>query len=333
MRKDEAIIKIINKLDIMYGDIINQQDVRMALEEVLYDYEVTEKTTALVPMNNMQDKMQLYLISKKIDGLLPASIELYGRYLKKFSETFVMNVEDVTTMDIRKFLAMYMQKGVSNNTIVTITDILRGFFTFLHNEEYIMKNPMDKINTMKREESKRKPLTHEQIEILYGGCKTLREKSILSMFLATGVRLSELANLDKSDIDWESQKVFIRDGKGNKDRTVYFNAKAKVFLRQYLKSRNDTNNALFVTSKKPINRISVRSIQDEIKRIRNRSGLDINVHPHLLRYSTATNGHRNGMNILTIQKILGHSNISTTQIYTKTSDIDVEYEYRKHMNG
>lgn len=332
MRKDEIIIKTVNKLSNMYGDSINQQDVKMALEGVLYDYNVSTKVTALVPMNNMQDRMKLYLISKKIEGLSKASIDLYSRYLKKFSEAFIVNVEDITTMDVRKFLATYMQKGVSTNTIATITDILRGFFNWLRNEEYITTNPMDRVSTIKKEESKREPLTPEELEILYGGCVTLREFALLNFFVATGCRLSEVSQLKKSDINFNELKVRVV-GKGNRARTVYFNAKAKVHLQKYLSSRVDDSEYLFVTERKPINRMSNRAIQHAIDKIRNQSGLERNVYPHKLRHSFGTMAAAKGVDITTIQRLLGHSELSTTQIYVKTSSMAVEYEYRKHMNG
>ena len=332
MRKDEVIIKVIDKLNNMHGDLINQQDVKMAMEEVLYDYDVSTKVTALVPINNMQDRMKLYLISKKIEGLSSNSISLYGRYLKKFSEAFVVNVEDITTMDIRRFLAIYLQNGASNNTVVTITDILRGFFSWLHREEYITKNPMDKISTIKKEESKREPLTSEELEILYGGCETLREFALLNFFVSTGCRLNEVSQLKKSDVKINELKVRVL-GKGNKTRTVYFNAKAKVHLQNYLSSRTDDSEYLFVTERKPITNMNNRTIQNAIDKIKEQSGLNVNVFPHKLRHNFASTLMRNGADITTVRDILGHSTVKTTEIYAKTSNVTVEYEYRKHMNG
>lgn len=332
MRKDEVIIRIINRLDEAYGNLINKQEIKRMMEEVLYDYDVTTKITALVPMNDMQDKMKLYLMAKRLEGIRPNTVLNYGRTLRKFSEYFAINVEDVTTMDIRRYLAMYMQSGVKNNTIVNITDILRGFFNWLHREEYMAKNPMDKIKTIKKEESTREPLTYEELEILYGGCKTLRQKSILNFFIATGCRLEEVEKLNISDIDWQNLKTQVT-GKGNKTRTVLLNAKAKVHLKNYLNSRNDDDEALFVTERKPIHRLGRRAIQREVDKIRDQSGLKKNVFPHLLRHTYGTNGIKNGMNITSIQRLMGHSNLSTTQIYAKTSTASVEYEYNKCMNG
>lgn len=139
MRKDEVIIRIISKLDEMYNNTINLKDVRQVLNEILYDFDVTPKSTALVPMNNMQDKIMYYLVSCKVSGLANKTIESYGRGLGKFMNDFAKNVEDITAMDIRMHLANYAKTGVKNSTIASRTDILRGFFGWLHSEEYIIR--------------------------------------------------------------------------------------------------------------------------------------------------------------------------------------------------
>ena len=330
MRTDEIIIRIIGKLDLMYGNVINQQDVKVMLEEVLCNYEISPKETALVPLNNMQDMMMLYLASKKIEGSSKNTIESYGRNLLKFSNDIIKNVEDVTAMDIRIHLANYAKTGVKNTTIATRTDILRGFFGWLQSEEYIVKNPMDRIKTIKAEPEPREPLTYEELEILRTGCKTLRQRALLEFAYATACRLSEIVQVNIFDIDWNEMCLDVV-GKGNKERRVYFNAKAKVHLKRYLNSRKDSCDALFVTERKPIKRLENRGIQREIKKIQQQSGLKKNVFMHLLRHSQATNLLNSGADITTVQSILGHSELSTTQIYSKTSDSNVKYEYKKYM--
>lgn len=332
MRKNEVIIRVVDKLDEMYGDSINQQDVKQVIEGILYNFDVTTKETALALVNDMQDKMMLYLATKKLEGLSHSSIKSYGRCLRKFSESLTVNVEDVTTMDIRRYLAMYSQTGVKNSTIANITDILRGFFGWLETEEYINISPMRKIKTIKAKHAVREPLTYEELEIFYGGCKTLRQKSLVSFFVATGCRLEEVEKLNKSDIDWQNLQLSVT-GKGGKIRTVYINAKAKVHLQKYLMSRLDDCDALFVTERRPIRRLGRRSIQREIDKVGEQSGLKKNVFPHLLRHTYGTMAAAKGVDITTIQKLLGHSELSTTQVYVKTSNTAVEYEYRRHMNS
>lgn len=332
MRKDEIIIRIVSKLDVMYNDTIDQQKVKLALDEILYDYDINVKSTALVPMNNMQDRMMLYLASCKIEGKSDNTIKNYGRNLLKFANYLQKNIEDVTTMDIRMHLVDYAKTGVKNSTLSTRTDILRAFFNWLQNEEYIAKNPMNKIKPIKVEDNKREPLTYEELEILYTGCKTSRQKSLISFFVASGCRLEEVEKLNKNDIDWQGLSVVV-NGKGNKDRTVYLNAKAKVHLQKYIMSRLDDCEALFVTERRPHKRMGRRAIQREVDKVREQSGLKKNVFPHLLRHSYATMFLNRGADITTVQATLGHENLSTTQIYAKTSNKTIEYEYRKCMNG
>lgn len=330
MRKDEAIIKIISKLDMLYGKSINQQQVKTVLEEVLYEYDIKPKEKALVPMNNMQEMIMLFLASKKIEGLSETSIKGYGRNLMKLAYEIPKNVEDINSMDIRIHLANYSKTGVKNSTVATRTDILKSFFSWLKTEEYISKNPMDKIKTIKTEQTIREPLTSEEFEILSNGAKTLRQKALLHTFYATGCRLSEVVNVNKNDIDWNRMRLKVV-GKGNKERIVYLNARAKIFLQKYLNSRNDDCNALFVTQRKPINRLGGRAIQREINKIREQSGLQRNVFPHLLRHTYSTTMLSRGANIVSISRMLGHSNVSTTEIYAKATEGNIEHDYKRYM--
>lgn len=332
MKKDEVIIRIISKLDEAYGDTINLQGIKPVLDEILYDFDITPKSTALVPINNMQDRIMYYLVSCKVAGLADKTIESYGRGLGKFMYDFVKNVEDITAMDIRVHLANYAKTGVKSSTVASRTDILRGFFGWLHSEEYIDKNPMNKIKTVKIEESLREPLTYEEMEILRGGCKTLRQKSLLEFTYATCLRLSEVESVNISDINWHEMQLNIV-GKGSKERTVYFNVRAKIHLQKYLSSREDNNPALFVTERKPISRLGKRAIQREVGKIKEQSGLKKNVFCHLLRHSGASHMLDKDVNIEIIQEILGHSSLDTTQVYAKTSKSNVEHQYRKSMNG
>lgn len=331
MKKDEVIIRLISKLDDIF-DISDHQELKSAFEEILYNYDIAPKSTALATINNMQDKMMYYLASCKIAGLSDLTIKSYGRGLVAFSSDIYKNVEDVTAMDIRIHLANYAKTGVKNSTIASRTDILRAFFTFLQKEEYILRNPMDKIKAIKVEESLREPLTPEELELFFTGCKTLRQKSLVSLFVSTGCRLEEVEKLKRSDVDFNNLKIVV-NGKGNKIRTVYFNAKAKIHLQKYLMSRLDNCDALFVTERKPIKFMGKRSIQREIDKIREQSGLKRNVFPHLLRHTYATNALAKGIEITTIQQLMGHSDLNTTQVYAKTSNSNIEYEYRKYMNG
>lgn len=332
MKTEEIIIKIIGKLNLLYDDKINQQEIRLILEEVLYNYNIKPKEFALVPRNNMQDMMMLFLTSKKIEGASDVTIKNYGLNLSKLTYDIQKNVEDISTMDIRMHLANYAKTGVKNSTIATRTDILKSFFKWLKTEEYITKNPMEKIKTIKSNSPERIPLSYEEIEKLRIGCETLRERALLEFALASGCRISEISNINIEDIDWDSMEVKVL-GKGNKWRTVYFNSIAKVHIKKYLRLRKDDCPALFATVRKPYKNMGVRAIQRLIKKIETQSNIGRSIYCHLFRHSSATNLLNRGADITTVKEVLGHQSLKTTEIYAKTSQANVKYEYRKYMVG
>lgn len=329
MKNDEATIRIIGKLDLLYPGMFDQALVRQAIEEVLYDYTVDDKETSLAVLDNMRDMILLYLATRKTEGLSNKTLESYGRALVRFADYIRKNVEDVSAMDIRMYLANRSKKNLKNTTLANDTDILRGFFNWLEDEEYIVKSPMKKVKTPKVEKRLREALTKEEFEILRTGAKTLRQKALLELLYSTGCRLEEIEQMKKSDIDWQRLQIRVV-GKGNKERIVFINATCQVHLRKYLMSRLDDDPAVFVTERKPIKFMGRRAIQREIKKIVEQSGLKKNVYPHLIRHTFATHMLNSGMNITILQEILGHEDTATTLIYATVDNQTIEHEYRKY---
>lgn len=329
MKSQEATIRIIGKLDLLYPGMFDQALVRQTIEEVLYDYTVKDKETSLAVIDNMGDMILLYLATRKTEGLSDITLKSYGRTLGKFSNVMRRNVEDVTTMDIRMYLANRTKENLKNTTIANDTDILRGFFNWLEDEEYINKSPMRKIKTIKVEKRLREALTKEEFETLRTGAKTLRQKALLELLYSTGCRLEEVEQMKKHHIDWQRLQVRVI-GKGNKERIVYINATCQVHLRKYLMSRLDDDPALFVTERKPTKFMGKRAIQREIDVIAEQSGLNVNVYPHLIRHTFATHMLNSGMSLNILQQILGHDDPSTTLVYAELDNVTVENEYRKY---
>lgn len=308
---------------------IDQTNLRSILEEELYNYDLQTKETAIVPISNMRDRILIYLASKKLDGLSELTLKGYAQHLKRFSECIYKNIEDIDAMDIRMYLAAYSKKGVKNSTIATEISILKSFFKWLEDEDYIVKSPMRKIKQTKKEKRIVKALTIEELEMLREGCKTLRERALIEVFYATGGRLSEVVGLNKDDIDWQAMCTTVF-GKGSKERIVYFSYKALYHLKKYLLSRLDDNEALFVTERKPHKRLGNRAVQREVKIIAKRTAITKNVHPHVLRHTFATLTLENGANLADVQALLGHTDPATTQIYAQTSEHRKQEAYKRH---
>ncbi|CBZ04148.1 site-specific tyrosine recombinase/integron integrase [Clostridium botulinum] len=323
--KDEVVIKLVGKLSLEFPEI-EQLKTRAIVEEVLYKYRVLPEETALVS-SDIEEKLQIYLATKKLDGLSRKTLKNYECNLLIFADHLRKPLSTINTMDLRMFLTVRC-KSMKATSVNGQISILKSFFGWLHEEEYIPKNPAKKLKQTKEPKRVRKPLTEEEIELLRQSCKTDREEALIEFLISTGCRLSEIVEVNKDDINWHEMSLFVV-GKGDKERKVYFSTKAKILLKKYLLTRADNNEALFVTSRSPHNRLGGRSIQREIKKIANMAGIEKSIHPHLFRHSFATYKINSGMPMPIIQHLMGHESPATTQIYAQLSEETVKYEYKK----
>lgn len=274
------------------------------------------------------EKADTFLSAKKLEGLSPNSLDSYQLELRVFSEKIQKPVDEITTQDIRMYLSQFSSLKLSS--ISTKLSVLKSFFGWLTDEEVIAKDPTRKIKAPKTEKRLPKALTIEELEMLREACVSYRERAIIEVLYATGCRLSEVIGIDKENINWHGGVLSVI-GKGDKERTVYLSFKAMYHLKKYLASRTDDNPALFVSERKPHNRLSGRSIEREIKKIASRTTIKKNVHPHVLRHTFATLTLNNGADISTIQSLLGHSSPATTQIYAVVSDERRQLQYKQHL--
>lgn len=327
--KEEIIIKILTRASaFLNSEQVNQ--LRMALEEELYHCTITTECTALIVSGNFPSRAALFLACKKLDGYSQHTIDNYKRILQHFYSVISKDVEQITTMDIRMYLALRTKDNLKRSTIATITGGLKSFFSWLTDEEYISKNPMKKIKNMKKEKRLRKALTREELELLREACQTQRDKAMLEVFYSTGCRLAEILNLNKSDINWTSGSVRVI-GKGDKERIVFLNARSALHLKMYLNSRNDSNPALFVSTRQPHERLSRRGIERVFSSLGKRAGINKPVYPHILRHTTATNMINNGASLMEVQLYLGHDSPDTTQIYAEMDAQAIQISHSRHV--
>ena len=305
-----------------------------ALDRVAAKYDFSQKELSLAPYGEeLPDVAKMYLVIKKMAGLSDGTLRNYKLMLELFFRRVRIPPERVGPNDIRMFLYDYqMERGVSARTLDKYREYIARFFAWANSEGYISKDPTKSIPAIKHEVTPRVALSQVELEYLRSACETPRETAIIEMLYSTGCRVSELAGLKKSDINWHDKSVHLY-GKGRKHRTSFLNAKAYVALVRYLDSRNDASDFLFVSSRRPYGALKKECIEKIVRTISSRPSCktDKTITPHVLRHTTATTALQSGMPIEDISKLLGHAKIDTTMIYAKTSLENVRSEHKKHI--
>lgn len=300
-----------------------------ALNEILKSYTILREADE--EKSDLKKRISYYLGAKRIDGLSPRTLANYKYTLDMFSERVNKSVSKITADDIRGYISYLSEaRGLRETSLQTHISVLRAFFSWLLMEERIKKNPMLKIRSLKLDKKNaRQALSVEELERLRDACKGYREKALVEFLVSTGCRLSEVAQLNVADLDFNNRSVMVT-GKGNKERPVYFSIRARLMLQEYIKERKG-GEGLFVSSKTPYLPLKPRAIQRIIHGLSVRAGLDARVHPHLLRHTFATHALNSGMDVTAIQQLLGHENISTTQIYAAMNEDVIRHQYNKYV--
>lgn len=322
-----ATNKFVNEVICAMAVALNNVQLKM-LENVLLDNLhgkiIEEECTELSTYSDDNDYiLQVFAANKKLENLSDKSIEQYVRTTRNMLLTLNKNYKDVTTEDIKYYLAMYQkQNKVGSNTLSNMKRFISAFYTWAEEEDYISKNPTRKIKNIKQVQKEKEYLNNDEIEAMRDACLTLREKAIMELSLSVGCRVSELAALNISDVDFKNESVLIYGFKTRTYRTGYLNASAKRHLQNYLDSRDDDNNALFVAGKGKHERLGNSSIQHELQAIAKRAGIKKHVTVHLFRKTFATKLSAAGVRIEIIKELLGHADISVTEKNYVTVNID-----------
>ncbi|NWK10398.1 site-specific tyrosine recombinase/integron integrase [Clostridium cadaveris] len=326
---EEFVVKAIGKLTLELDLTWEQQiQIREILLISLKDYDVISAEKALIT-SDLQDKIYLYVKVKKLENYSEQTLKNYLYILLDFASNINKPVSTINKNDLRYYL-FQISKDKKPSTMNTKMSILKAFFQWLTDEDYILKNPCRLLKQNKIPKRLRNSLNAEELERLRLACRDVRERALLEFIFATGCRVAEIVNINICDINTVDSTLKVI-GKGDKQRIVCFSPKARLHLQNYLVTRTDDNPALFITTKKPFHRLGKRSIERIISDIGTRSGIGKNVYPHLLRHTMATLGLQAGADITTIQHLLGHTTPSTTQIYAEQSLDNIKHEYKQHM--
>jgi site-specific recombinase XerD len=272
--------------------------------------------------------LRKFLTAKKIEGCSDKTLRYYKATISKSLNMLNLHIIKITTDDLRQYLSDYQRiNDCSKTNIDNIRRILSSFFTWLEDENYIIKNPIRRIHKIKTTSSIKEPYTDETIELIRDGCRNIRDLAIVDMLSSTGMRVGELVQLNISDVDFDNRECVVF-GKGGKERPVYFDARTKIHLKNYLASRTDKNPALFVSLQRPFKRLEISGVEIRLRDLGNKLGLE-RVHPHRFRRTLATRAIDKGMPIEQVQKLLGHSKIDSTMLYAMVSQNNVKMSHRK----
>lgn len=316
------------------------QVIQVELEIFLDDYEFIERETNIVPASSLPECYIIYMASKKIEGKSDKTLKTYRSYIESFLYEVNKPIDYIKKNDILLYLST--KNKLSPVSRDNIRRALNAFFTWCVDNDYLKTNPCRTIPPIKGIKNPIHPLTEEEMEMLRDSIdnreKSIgnnhrnikeRDKAILEFLYSTGARVSELTYCNIVDVDFKESTVTLF-GKGSEFRNSYLNAKAEHALKKYLSLRKDENDALFVSSKKPFERLSVGAIEKIIKRYG--STIGVRCHPHKVRHTMATQGLKHGMPITDIQKLLGHKKTETTMIYAEVLDENVKFNHGKYIN-
>lgn len=321
---EEKIVTILNEMS-EYLSIAQMKK----LQEVMLDA-FSGKIEKRKQISN-REYLKMFLAAKTIEGCSKRTIQYYRVTIEKMLTVMNQPIRKITTEDMRSYLSRYQEwNGCSKVTVDNVRRNISSFFSWLEEENYILKSPMRRIHKIKTNQQVKEIITDEDIERLRDSCKCKRDLAMIDLLYSTGIRVGELVNLNISDVDFEARECVVF-GKGGKERKVYFDAKSKLHLQAYLSSRVDDNEALFVTLDAPHDRLKISGVE-----IRMRSLGRINnmtrIHPHKFRRTMATRAIDKGMPIEQVQKILGHSQIDTTMQYAMVNQSNVKMSHRKYIS-
>jgi len=329
--KEEFVNDVLRDM-LAYLDNGQAEQLRRVLNHNLSGIEIqrNEKSDTVVAGEENSRLTNAFLSAKRIEGCSEKSLSYYRKTIETMTEKIGKGITHITTNDLRSYLTDYQAERKSSKvTIDNIRRILSSFFSWLEDEDYILKSPVRRIHKVKTTTTIKETYTDEALETMRDNCETLRDLAMIDMLASTGMRVGELVLLNRDDINFEERECVVF-GKGSKERMVYFDARAKIHLQNYLAKRTDSNNALFVSLKAPHERLQIGGVETRLRELGKRLSLP-RVHPHKFRRTLATMAIDKGMPVEQLQRLLGHQRIDTTLQYAMVKQSNVKIAHRKYI--
>lgn len=327
----ETIIRDVEQAMLPYIDNAQMKRLHEALEHALWNKIITAADGSDIQENQSNyELLDMFIASKRVEGCSEKTLKYYKCTIAKLLSSDDKHVTHITTDDLRKYLADYQKiNNCSKSNIDNIRRILSSFFAWLEDENYILKSPVRRIHKIRTNKTVKETYTDEALEVMRDNCSNLRDLAIIDMLASTGMRVGELVKLNIADIDFENRECVVF-GKGNKERPVYFDARTKIHLQNYIRSREDDDPALFVSLLKPYKRLEISGVEIRLRQMGRELGLG-KVHPHKFRRTLATKAIDKGMPVEQLQQLLGHTKIDTTMQYAMVSQNNVKLAHRKYI--
>ena len=325
--------KLITEIQASIAHLLNNaqlEELRRVLTHSLRNVEVTERKAPDVQEAENCGLLKVFIAAKRIEGCSEKSLKYYDATIRNMLEAVKRPVREITTDDLRGYLANYQkERNSSKVTIDNMRRIFSSFFGWLEDEDYILKSPVRRIHKVKTEKNIKETFSDEALELLRDACEEVRDLAMIDLLASTGMRVGELVQLNREDINFHERECVVF-GKGGSERVVYFDARTKIHLLNYLDSRDDNNPALFVSLTLPHERLLTGGVETRLRKIGKRADMQ-KVYPHKFRRTLATRAIDKGMPIEQVQRLLGHVKIDTTMHYAMVNQTNVKNSHRKFI--